>query len=215
MELRDFRNEVARENGWRDFEGMEKGAINYPFREADEAAERYAQHKYLVGIKKGANQQFRATTDQIKRGNIRPAKRSIIQLEAVRLAWSLTTFTEATAISSLRKAEGEIQEIEADIVAGKREPMEYADVLMCIFDSAGRQGISLEEIFDAFEKKLDINLSRTWIKNQDNSYSHVKTEEDTKTEDACKTCGSTENVKQFLGRPLCQKCYDDFESWRV
>jgi hypothetical protein len=103
-----------------------------------------------------------------------PIPKTISQLEAERLAWSFETFTEATPISSLRKLEAEIKEIESDINAGIREPMEYADALMCLFDSAGRQGIYPAEIFDCFEKKLAINKARTWNKNSDNSYSPIK-----------------------------------------
>jgi hypothetical protein len=99
---------------------------------------------------------------------------NIIELEKERLEWSLKTFTEATPISSLRKLESEIEEIEVDIVEGVKNPYEYADALMCLFDSAGRQGIYPEEIFAAFYHKLKINKSREWVKNPDNSYSHVK-----------------------------------------
>lgn len=98
----------------------------------------------------------------------------IVQMERERLAWSLKTFPEATAISSLRKLESEIEEIEVDIVEGHRNPEEYADALMCILDSAGRQGIFIEEILHAFKVKLEINKKRVWKKNPDNSYSHVK-----------------------------------------
>lgn len=98
---------------------------------------------------------------------------NIHNLEKERLKWSLETFTEATALSSMFKLIGEANEIIADIKSGKREPEEYADVLMCLFDSAGRQGISVDEIFEAFEKKLRVNKIRTWVKNPDNSYSHV------------------------------------------
>ncbi len=98
----------------------------------------------------------------------------IIKLEKERLKWSLETFDEATAISSLRKLESEIAEIEADINDGVKNPEEYADALMCLFDSAGRHGIEVSEIFEAFEKKLEKNKNRIWKKNPDNSYSHVK-----------------------------------------
>lgn len=98
----------------------------------------------------------------------------LVAMEAERMEWSFRTFPEATAISSLRKLESEIKEIEATIVAGTKNPEEYADALMCLFDSAGRFGISPVDIFDAFEKKLAINKARTWTKNPDNSYSHVK-----------------------------------------
>jgi hypothetical protein len=96
------------------------------------------------------------------------------ELENERLQWSLKTFPEATAISSLRKLEEEIKEIESDINSGKKVPEEYADALMCLFDSAGRHGISVNEIICAFALKLIINKNREWIKNPDNTYSHVK-----------------------------------------
>lgn len=101
---------------------------------------------------------------------------SIIELEKERLEWSLKTFPEATPIASLRKLESEIDETEADIILGRRDPMEYADMLMCLFDSAGRQKTPIfpEEIFKCFEKKIAINKTRVWKKNPDNSYSHVK-----------------------------------------
>jgi hypothetical protein len=98
----------------------------------------------------------------------------LIELEKERMEWSLKTFPEATAISSLRKLESEIKEIEADIQSGKKVPEEYADALMCLLDSAGRNGISLENIIEAFAIKLIKNKARKWVKNPDNSYSHVK-----------------------------------------
>lgn len=100
--------------------------------------------------------------------------KDLIQLEKERLEWSLKTFTEADAIASLRKLESEIEEIEVDIINGHQNPTEYADALMCLFDSAGRHGISVEEIIKAFAVKLEINKNRTWKKNPDNSYSHIK-----------------------------------------
>ena len=100
--------------------------------------------------------------------------KSLIELEKERLAWSLETFTEATPIASLRKLESEIKEIEANIVKGHRDPEEYADGIMCLFDAAGREGISVEEIIEAFEAKLAKNKARKWKKNPDNSYSHIK-----------------------------------------
>lgn len=100
--------------------------------------------------------------------------KSIIELEKERFEWSLKTFPDATPVSSLYKLESEIEEIKRDLWDGRREPIEYADALMCLFDSAGRNGISVQEIFDAFETKLEINKKRVWNKNPDNSYSHVK-----------------------------------------
>jgi len=96
-------------------------------------------------------------------------------LEARRFVWSQHTFPEATAQSSLEKLKSEIKEIEQDLINNKPDPLEYADALMCLFDSAGRAGVSVEQIFSAFADKLAINQKRTWKKNPDNSYSHIKT----------------------------------------
>lgn len=98
----------------------------------------------------------------------------ILKLENERMEWSFRTFPEATAISSLRKLEEEINEIETNINNGTKDAEEYADALMCLFDSAGRFGILPEEIFKAFQTKLETNKKRVWKKNPDNTYSHVK-----------------------------------------
>jgi hypothetical protein len=98
----------------------------------------------------------------------------IIALEKKRLEWSLKTFTEATPSGSLEKAKEEIKEIEEDIANDINNPVEYADAIMCIFDVAGRRGISAKEVMKAYEEKIEINTNRTWTKNPDNSYSHVK-----------------------------------------
>ncbi len=102
--------------------------------------------------------------------------KSIFELEEERFKWSLETFPEASALGSLKKLKEEVAEIEVNITNGERDIMEYADCLMCLFDSARRQEepILIQEIFDAFEKKLEINKKRTWIKNDKGSYSHVK-----------------------------------------
>lgn len=103
-------------------------------------------------------------------------KKSIFQLEEERYAWSLATFPEASALGSIQKLKEETLEIEKNIIDGERDVEEYADGLMCLFDSARRQKepITIQEIFDAFEKKLEINKKRTWEKNDNGSYSHVK-----------------------------------------
>jgi len=98
----------------------------------------------------------------------------ILKLEAERLEWSLKTFPEATPQSSLEKLKSEIKEVEQNILDEVKDVEEYADCLMCLFDSAGRQAITPESIFIAFEKKLAKNKARVWTKNPDNSYSHVK-----------------------------------------
>lgn len=114
--------------------------------------------------------------DKVK--NVFPdsSKKSIFELEEDRFKWSSETFPEASAIGSLQKLKEEVAEIEVNITDGERDVMEYADCLMCLFDSARRQKdpITIQEIFDAFEQKLEINKGRIWEKNNMGSYSHVK-----------------------------------------
>lgn len=98
----------------------------------------------------------------------------LTQLETERLAWSLATFTEATPLGSLAKLRSEIDEIEKNIYAGETDAVEYADALMCLLDAAGREGLTVQGILNAFAVKLNINKARRWTKNADNSYSHVK-----------------------------------------
>lgn len=101
-------------------------------------------------------------------------KDTLIDSEKERMKWSLDTFKEATALSSLRKCEEEIEEIEVNIVEKHKDPEEYADAIMCLFDSAGRDGITADQIKEAYIKKVAINKARKWVKNPNNTYSHVK-----------------------------------------
>lgn len=102
----------------------------------------------------------------------------IIELERIRMLWSRETFQEATAYSSLQKLKEEIEEVEIHLAFPSIDPEgmkeEYADCLMCLFDSAGRVGIPPIQLFEAFKKKLKKNMERKWKKNLDNTYSHIK-----------------------------------------
>lgn len=99
-------------------------------------------------------------------------------MEEVRMAWSLKTFPAATPISALEKCREELMEVE---VLLKHNPhhldelaTEYADALMCLMDSAQRAGLTVGDIFNAYNAKMEENKARTWHKNPDNSYSHNK-----------------------------------------
>jgi len=110
--------------------------------------------------------------------------KTIFELEAERHEWSLKNFPKATPRSSMLKLQGEAKEVLKEIKKLEKFPdgddglddltMEYADCLMCLFDSAGRAGVSVQDIFEAFEEKLEINKNRKWVENPDNTYSHVK-----------------------------------------
>lgn len=100
--------------------------------------------------------------------------KNLVQLEEERMKWSLRNFPEATAESSLLKLLEEVQEIQCDLMNDKRPVEEYVDGLMCILDSAGRRAIYLPELIEGYERKLEKNKARKWVKNDDNTYSHIK-----------------------------------------
>lgn len=100
-------------------------------------------------------------------------------LEQKRFAWSMRAFPEATAKTSLIKLAEELIEVAEELEKYPHEDdkkllFEYADCLMCLFDSAGRAGITTQELFGAFKEKFEINKKRSWTKNPDNTYSHIK-----------------------------------------
>lgn len=95
-------------------------------------------------------------------------------LERERFAWALKTFPRATTLGSVDKLIDEAKEIREDIVNGTPNIEEFADVLMTLFDAGSRIGFTPYEIFKSFERKFEINKSRTWSDNQNGSYSHVK-----------------------------------------
>ncbi|MBC7486068.1 MAG: DUF550 domain-containing protein [Cytophagaceae bacterium] len=104
----------------------------------------------------------------------------IFQLESERFAWSMAKFPEATALSSLLKMKEEMDEIEVELTmeqsftTKEATSKEYADALMCLFDSAGRHGITPVEIFAAYRDKFEYNKTCEWVKNPDNTYSRKK-----------------------------------------
>lgn len=108
------------------------------------------------------------------------AKRSLTlqELHAQHVIWTGNTFPEATAKSSLAKLRSEVDELEKELDSNSTAnvPEEYVDVLMCLFDSAARYGLNIYDLTEAFQNKLEKNKSRQWVKNPDNTYSHVKKE---------------------------------------
>lgn len=102
-------------------------------------------------------------------------KNDFLELANEFTQFSLKTFKDATAFSSLDKLLDEIKETYQSILfKDKNLPEEYVDCIMCILDSAARAGITPETLLISFKKKLEINKRRTWIKNENNTYSHEK-----------------------------------------
>lgn len=89
--------------------------------------------------------------------------------------FSLHTFPAATPLSSLQKLKKEMGEVFTAILRKEANlAEEYVDCMMCVIDSAVRNGITPAQLKEAFASKLQVNKSRQWIRNDDNTYSHVK-----------------------------------------
>lgn len=94
------------------------------------------------------------------------------------LEFSIPTFPEADQASSLIKFSDEFEELIEAIHAkpANRSAVveEYVDCLMCLIDSAFRANINPLELKEVFKLKTQVNKKRRWIKNPDNTYSHLK-----------------------------------------
>lgn len=97
--------------------------------------------------------------------------------------FSLKMFPKSTWKSSLIGLQREIKEVEfakddytvIDCAENKKAlGYEYIDCLMYLLDSMKRAGFDASEIHDLFSEKYQINLKRTWVKDSDGCYSHVK-----------------------------------------
>ena len=107
--------------------------------------------------------------------------RNINEVMTEFIEFSLPTFANATSFSSLDKLAIEVIEVKCAMdndVFGHLDAghlaEEYADCIMCLFDSAARAGVGVESINAALCRKLVLNKSRKWVENADKTYSHIK-----------------------------------------
>lgn len=98
------------------------------------------------------------------------------------IEWQEETFPKSTAISKLKHAKEEIDELieelskeQIDIDALWKE---YADVLLLVFGSAYKAGYTnIKTIANIMDKKLTINKKRVWNKPDENGIvRHIKIE---------------------------------------
>ena len=87
--------------------------------------------------------------------------------------WSQATFgtdAERGAIGPLKHLEKEAREAQEAL-----DPIEIADCLLLVFDAARRRGLTLDQLMDAAEWKLEVNKMRKWNKpTSDEPIEHVR-----------------------------------------
>lgn len=111
-------------------------------------------------------------------------RRRSIDLNSVLEDWvaaSKQLFPKATSVGGMLHAKRECDEVIEIINPLHKDHSrsllaeEYADILMCTFDSMERAGIDIMQICESIIWKTAINKERKWKDNGDGSYSHIKT----------------------------------------
>lgn len=75
--------------------------------------------------------------------------------------WQKETFGAATSLSKIAHLKEELLELEDDIMDNKEEKrLEFADCFILLFGAANSDGMSYEDICNAIEEKMKINMAR-------------------------------------------------------
>ena len=84
------------------------------------------------------------------------------QLDAV-TDWQKNTFKQSTALSKIAHLREEIEELNDDIEKGNPDRrLEFADCFILLMGAAASDGMSFDDVVNAIDEKMKINLSRQW-----------------------------------------------------
>lgn len=105
-----------------------------------------------------------------------------LQFEALKLTQGICLFslwsefalekfnhTKPVTIAKMRE---ELDEFEKEPIETSAE--ELADIILVAFSSAGVIGVSVNHLMDIINKKADINMSSTWIKQLNGTFKRIK-----------------------------------------
>lgn len=84
--------------------------------------------------------------------------------------WTKATFPNAGSVKHLIKLKEEVNEA----IEAPNDIMEYADCMGGLFGAAYKAGFTFDDLFDAWNKKFQINKTRKWQVNKNGTYSHIK-----------------------------------------
>ena len=95
--------------------------------------------------------------------------------------WQRETFTKATNLSAAYHLKVEVRELIEDIerhAHGNDIKSEYADCFLLLFGSAALFGMSFDDICNAINKKMEVNMQRKWRSDNEEGYvKHVESGE--------------------------------------
>jgi len=79
---------------------------------------------------------------------------------------------DSNVFNYLNKLKAEIKEVEEDT----KQIEEYADCLIALFGASNSAGITYDELKNIALNKMVINKNRTWEKQPDGTFQHIKNE---------------------------------------
>ncbi len=122
-------------------------------------------------------------------------------------SWANETFPDREFKTTMAKLV--LEEI-PEWVQAPDDAMEFADLIILIFDLASMQGINIK---DAVLKKMAINEGRTWEKDKTGLfYKHIEQSSYDRTGPKCDDCGQPSEDRVDLGDFRCPEC--DIDWWQ-
>lgn len=88
--------------------------------------------------------------------------------------WQDEVFTKATSISCYNHLKEEVEELGRDLRDGVSSPLEIADCFLLLFGICNKEGMKYEDVVNAINDKMEINMQRSWGKvNQQGYVKHL------------------------------------------
>jgi len=79
-------------------------------------------------------------------------------------------YPKSSSIDHMVKLKEEINEV----IENPTDIVEYVDCFICLISAANESGISLSDIVEKINEKLEINKKRKWKLMEDGTYKHIK-----------------------------------------
>lgn len=91
--------------------------------------------------------------------------------------WSKKTFPNQKVEGKINHLKREVDELNKSTEDGQADIIEIADCVGLLFAICEIEGVSYNQLKDAMNHKLDINIMREWPENSDSEgvYAHVET----------------------------------------
>lgn len=99
----------------------------------------------------------------------------LIKIKSRYIKWSTKTF-DTSELAATKHLKREIQELIDDLENASliNAKIELADIQMLIWYIQEKMEMSDGELAERIYRKIEVNKKRTWLKNEDGSYYHVK-----------------------------------------